>query len=99
MQCRSGAAARWLYFARFLSVHNGGPSSNQAGLYRIQVILKNQEAAGRTLRDTSFRAFDTYPVQYQTHATILRALFTYSARAVFVDFAFIDDRPDKTIDD
>src|SRR5271169_5498912 len=44
-----------LYFARFLSVHNGGPSSNQGGLYRIQVILKNQEAAGRTLRE----AFDT----------------------------------------
>jgi hypothetical protein len=51
------------------------------------------------LNDASFQAFDTYPVKYQTHATILRALATYSPRAVFVDFAFIDDRPDQTIDD
>jgi len=51
------------------------------------------------LNDDSFREFDTYPVQYQTHASILRALLTFAPRAVFVDFAFIDNRPDPSIGD
>jgi hypothetical protein len=38
-----------LYFARFFSVHNVSPSSNQDGLHRIQVIQRNQEVFGRTL--------------------------------------------------
>src|ERR1700693_6361513 len=38
------------YFARFLSVHNVSPSSNQDGLHRIQGIERNQEVLGRTLR-------------------------------------------------
>jgi hypothetical protein len=36
-----------------LSVHNVSPSSNQDGLHRIQVIQRNQEVFGRTLRDHS----------------------------------------------
>lgn len=51
------------------------------------------------LNDASFRNFDTYPVKYQTHATILRALASYNPRAVFIDFAFIDNRPDSTIEE
>ena len=40
-----------MYFARFFSVHNVSPSSNQDGLHRIQVIQRNQEVFGRTLKD------------------------------------------------
>jgi hypothetical protein len=39
-----------LYFARFLSVHTEAPS-NQEGIHRIQVIQRNQELFGRTLRE------------------------------------------------
>jgi hypothetical protein len=40
-----------LYFARFLSVHTGGPPriKNQEGVHRIKVIRRNQEVSGRTL--------------------------------------------------
>lgn len=51
------------------------------------------------LDDASFRDFDVYPVKYGTHARILEALATYHPRAVFVDFAFVDNRPDATIED
>ncbi len=33
-----------------------------------------------------------YPVPYQVHAVILKKLADYKPRAVFIDFAFIDDR-------
>jgi hypothetical protein len=61
--------------------------------------VQDRAATVVLLKDDSFRGFDTYPVKYQTHATILQALATFAPRAVFVDFAFIDDRPDSTIAD
>ena len=42
------------------------PSSNQNGLHRIQVILKNQEAAGRTLRQSA-KLFNTSKLQHGTY--------------------------------
>src|SRR6476620_6260387 len=39
-----------LYFARFLSVHIGGPSTNQAAVLESQVIQGIQELSRRTLR-------------------------------------------------
>jgi CHASE2 domain-containing sensor protein len=60
---------------------------------------QDREASVVLLNDESFRSFDTYPVKYQTHASVLRAIASYSPRAIFIDFAFIDKRPDPTIDD
>lgn len=60
---------------------------------------QDREASVVLLNDESFRGFDTYPVKYQTHASVLRAIASYSPRAIFMDFAFIDERPDPTIDD
>lgn len=46
-------------------------------------------------RETNLRDFgDTYPVPYARHAEVLEALASYEPRSVFVDFAFIDERPD-----
>lgn len=38
-----------------------------------------------------------YPVPYRLHAEIIEALASYSPQAVFVDFAFIDNRDPKAL--
>jgi len=38
-----------------------------------------------------------YPVPYAVHADIIAALASYEPRAVFIDFAFIDPRPDDGV--
>jgi hypothetical protein len=44
----------------------------------------------RNLRELN----EAYPVSYDRHADVLEALSLYGPRAVFVDFAFVDRRPD-----
>lgn len=38
-----------------------------------------------------------YPVPYKLHAEIIEALASYGPKAVFIDFAFVDKRDDKSI--
>ncbi len=36
---------------------------------------------------------ESYPVPYERHAEVLEALAAYRPKSVFVDFAFVDERP------
>jgi len=47
------------------------------------------------LRDESFKG--SWPVSAIVHAEILEAILSYQPKAVFIDFAFIDERDDKTM--
>lgn len=38
-----------------------------------------------------------YPVPYKLHAEIIESLASYGPKAVFIDFAFVDNRDDKSI--
>lgn len=38
-----------------------------------------------------------YPVPYKLHAEVIEALASYGPKAVFIDFAFVDKRDDKSI--
>jgi CHASE2 domain-containing sensor protein len=50
-------------------------------------------------REENLRALGTqYPVPYEVHAVVLEALAAYRPRAVFVDFAFIDQRPEDSVE-
>ena len=50
-------------------------------------------------REENLRALGTqYPVPYEVHALVLDALAAYRPRAVFVDFAFIDRRPEDSVE-
>lgn len=50
-------------------------------------------------REENLRALGTqYPVPYEVHAVVLEALAAYRPRAVFVDFAFIDRRPEDSVE-
>ena len=40
-----------------------------------------------------------YPVPYRLHSDVIEAIATYQPKAVFVDFAFIDNRDPKAIDE
>ena len=40
---------------------------------------------------------DTFPASYGTHALVLQAIRSYRPRAVFIDFAFFDERDDPTL--
>lgn len=49
-------------------------------------------------REDNLASLDThYPVPYQRHADIIEALASYAPRAVFIDFAFVDNRDDQRI--
>jgi len=40
---------------------------------------------------------ESFPVSYDRHAEVLEALASYQPRAVFVDFAFVDNRPGRDV--
>jgi hypothetical protein len=87
-------------FSVFNSDENSSAFSRDI-FYRIFAPLypssSDRAATIVLLTDDSFRGFDTFPVRYGTHAAVLRALLSFGPQAVFVDFAFIDNRPDNTI--
>ena len=67
----------------------------------INAIVKySYGTAGKTdttvvlFREENLRLLGiSYPVPYGVHAQVLEAIASYGPRAIFVDFAFIDDRP------
>ena len=67
----------------------------------INAIVKySYGATGKTdttvvlFREENLRLLGiSYPVPYGIHAQVLEAIASYGPRAIFVDFAFIDDRP------
>lgn len=60
------------------------------GQEEITVLLFREE----NLKDLGSQ----YPVPYQLHADILEALASYGPKAVFVDFAFVDQRDDRSLE-
>ena len=62
---------------------------DQAGQDKTLVVLFREENLA-TLKES-------FPISYARHAEVLEALTVYEPAAVFVDFAFIDERPGQDV--
>lgn len=80
----SEAASRDIFFSMIAPFYPGSSDRD------VTVVLIN---------DDSIQNIDVYPVKYSTHALFLNSLLSYNPAAVFIDFAFIDERDDNTIID
>ena len=58
-----------------------------------------QDATVLLFREENIAELGThYPIPYAVHADVMEALATYAPRAVFIDFAFINQRPNENIE-